>query len=1138
MKLEKLYIKNLASIEEASIDFEHGPLSEDSLFLICGETGSGKTTLLDAICLALFDNTPRMEQTRQERYDDTPEEAGPANTVRTNDPRQLLRRNTGEAIVQLDFSGSDDQKYTAIWNVYRSHKKTTGNLQETKWSLTNRNNGHTYTRKTDIKEAVNQAIGLTFEQFCRTTLLAQGDFTRFLKSQESEKSEILEKLTGTGIYSKIGSQIFLINKQKKLCAEQQLEKLKNIRLLSAEEQEQISRQLRELSETTGHLRREQKSLQLFDQWQKRAKELSEQIRITHEKLARKQQQLNSEQFRDEENKLRQWQNSAEARLLQNQLTQLHQRNRTISDELATTSKTYTSLCHDLTHLQHQTEQTEQQLQLVRNTLTGLAPLTPMLENEQTLSTTLRHLFDQRKRLADLRKKAEYSRQQLPILDEQCTSLRKRADEQAELLKSRQAETERQQKLLNQKKPAEVQKQRKALEEERDRLAKAQSDVTLLSERNKNRQQARDACDQWHKKLQEIRATEQTALDEQTLKRKAAQDFEQLYQKQQSAIEDWAREARVRLHPGDQCPVCGQTITEIPTDEHFRSVLAPLQERFELLKKQSEEQDATTQSITAQRKAYEEQALLADNQLKTAAAAFNEAYDIALQSCTACGIHAFTSDTPQQLKDRTDDVTGRLNSLQQEEQEITGLNQLIGRLQQEKDRLQAQYNSLIQDLNRQENIRTARKQQAEEQTRQADDEQKMISEHEERIAPQMLWDDWQTVWKDRPEQLLERLEENGRTYRQAREQQVRLEQQLTLSRNELHEAELCRKAIAADFPDWNPEPDHPAAPRTEQLLSRWNALRSQTYNLVRTRDEIQKTEETSRKALQEFFATHPDITPERLQTIARMTESDVKDLQNRLQAERNEEIALQTALRIASEGEQQHNEQRPQTKLPDGVTPGELLPDIERRLSDAEQETGRLKTILDEDRKRQEQTLQEQMEYKRLQAEYQKWNTLNDCFGDKEGTKFRNIAQSYVLRELLSSANHYLRQFTDRYELICPSVSLTILIRDFYQGGVQRPTSTLSGGESFLVSLSLALGLSALTHDTQSVDTLFIDEGFGTLSSDYLNIVMDTLERLHQLNGKRVGIISHVEGLRERIRTQIQVTRRDHSCSEIRTVCLT
>ena len=159
------------------------------------------------------------------------------------------------------------------------------------------------------------------------------------------------------------------------------------------------------------------------------------------------------------------------------------------------------------------------------------------------------------------------------------------------------------------------------------------------------------------------------------------------------------------------------------------------------------------------------------------------------------------------------------------------------------------------------------------------------------------------------------------------------------------------------------------------------------------------------------------------------------------------------------------------------------------------------------------------------------------FGSADGKKFRNIAQSYVLRQLLAGANHYLSRLTDRYRMECLLGGLTILLRDEYQGGVKRPTSTISGGESFLVSLALALGLSSLNRKSLSVDVLFIDEGFGTLESDNLNTVMEALEKLHQIGGKKVGIISHVEGLRERIKTQIQVRRIDNSRSEILTVSL-
>ena len=118
---------------------------------------------------------------------------------------------------------------------------------------------------------------------------------------------------------------------------------------------------------------------------------------------------------------------------------------------------------------------------------------------------------------------------------------------------------------------------------------------------------------------------------------------------------------------------------------------------------------------------------------------------------------------------------------------------------------------------------------------------------------------------------------------------------------------------------------------------------------------------------------------------------------------------------------------------------------------------------------------------------------------------------------------------------CQPGALTILLKDLYAGGLLRPMTTISGGESFLLSLSLALGLSTLSRQALSMDILFIDEGFGTLDNEYLNTVMDALERLHQMGGRKVGIISHVESLRERITTQIRLRRVDATLSRVEIV---
>ncbi|MBQ1486721.1 MAG: exonuclease SbcC, partial [Muribaculaceae bacterium] len=157
------------------------------------------------------------------------------------------------------------------------------------------------------------------------------------------------------------------------------------------------------------------------------------------------------------------------------------------------------------------------------------------------------------------------------------------------------------------------------------------------------------------------------------------------------------------------------------------------------------------------------------------------------------------------------------------------------------------------------------------------------------------------------------------------------------------------------------------------------------------------------------------------------------------------------------------------------------------------------------------------------AIYRQWAEFSNILGSADGKTFRKIAQSYLLGELLNNANGYLRQFNDRYELEANPGTLTILVRDLLQGDLTS-VNTLSGGESFMVSLALALALASATGKMFSVDTLFIDEGFGSLSENCLGPVMETLNRLYEMGGRRVGIISHVELLKERVTTQIQVER--------------
>ncbi|MFN9717321.1 MAG: AAA family ATPase, partial [Planctomycetota bacterium] len=208
MKILRISLSNLASLGGLhTVDFTRDPLRSSGLFSISGPTGSGKSTLLDALCLALYDDTPRLHQVGRL--------AELANGDRQNDPRSLLRRGTGEGFAEVAFVGVNDQSYTARWTVRRSRRLAEGTLQNVEMVLFK---GHIEPggegqieeggRKTAVLKAIESRIGLTFQQFTRAVLLAQNDFATFLKSDDRERAEILQALTGTENFEEISKRVY------------------------------------------------------------------------------------------------------------------------------------------------------------------------------------------------------------------------------------------------------------------------------------------------------------------------------------------------------------------------------------------------------------------------------------------------------------------------------------------------------------------------------------------------------------------------------------------------------------------------------------------------------------------------------------------------------------------------------------------------------------------------------------------------------------------------------------------------------------------------------------------------------------------------------------------------------------------
>jgi exonuclease SbcC len=196
---------------------------------------------------------------------------------------------------------------------------------------------------------------------------------------------------------------------------------------------------------------------------------------------------------------------------------------------------------------------------------------------------------------------------------------------------------------------------------------------------------------------------------------------------------------------------------------------------------------------------------------------------------------------------------------------------------------------------------------------------------------------------------------------------------------------------------------------------------------------------------------------------------------------------------------------------------------ESELKQIRQEIGADAKSLGDNRLQKEKRQSRLHEIEAQKKECLRWQTLRELIGSADGKKFRNFAQGLTFEMMTAHANRQLQKMTDRYLLVRDAVEpLELNVIDNYQAGEVRSTKNLSGGESFIVSLALALGLSRMASRNVRVDSLFLDEGFGTLDDDALETALDTLSELQQ-DGKLIGVISHVLALKERIGTQITVT---------------
>lgn len=1111
MKIQRLKIHNIASIADAEIDFSSGALGREPLFLICGDTGAGKTTILDAISLALYKNTPRLSQAKGEKYDST-------DGLTISNPCQLLRRNTAEASVELDFIGNNGMQYTARWYVYRARMKVTGKLQTVQWTLLCHEKGVTYNNDTDIKNEIAAGVGLTFEQFCRTTMLAQGEFTRFLLSDEKEKSDILEKLTGTEIYSRIGSRIFEENRERKNAYEKQQAVLNNVSLLDEEKINELTAQKGELSKKITEEQAQRDLLLKCSTWLASRQNIEAEITAKKTECDRLQQELKSDEVVSTRSMIERWTRSTPARTAMDAIERLSKDKAKVDADVDNLHSQYRSILSGLEWMNRQIGKDEAELSALDGCLKAMAPQKTMIENAPIITTHLANVINARQSAARYDESAKAA-------DSKIAEANQAVKQAEEVVAERSKDVEAKHSVLS----AESEKLKAFnLSELQERANKKNQqirklDATLAAYNQAEEQRKAVAAEQGEllKAKEDLsKMSEQLPLlnKEYAEAEQNERKFRELYERQCASVGDYAKKLRHELHVGERCPVCGTTVTAIENDAEFEAALRPLKESVDEAKTQLESARNRRAEVAAKEQSLTKLVEQSSRRLDSAEAALTRKTNELKQLCEAVGIEMAEAKIDERIAAHKVQTQSEIDAVAAERSRYDKIVKAIEGLRREydaaskaeataKDTLSACKDALNNKVAEKENMRSLSANEATRATTELAAAASLIALPE---------------WENMPiEDVISKINALAADYTAKSNRLGELELLLQNNKGIVADVATAIDDIKSRFQSWTAVEVEPVS--MPQLRNEAQRVCRLAVEIATQRSNIEVALTESQTELAAFLDANSDISREDVVALASRREEDVMKQKRQIDELSDRELAARTALATLTDTLKVHDENRPAIPVDATIEVlSQQKEELDASINKMNVEIGEIDGRLNADAKARKDFEAQTARLEVLRKDYDKWNRLCVTFGDADGKNFRKVAQGYVLEELLNNANYFLSRLHRRYELSNGRGSLVILVRDMYQGGVERPVTTLSGGESFIVSLALALGLSTLNKNGLSVDTLFIDEGFGTLSPEYLDMVIDTLQRLHELGGRKVGIISHVGELRQRIPTQIQV----------------
>jgi len=1004
MKILKIEFRNINSLKEThSIDFTIAPFTTNSLFAITGPTGSGKSTILDVISLALFNHVPRL---------------GKISKKDILEKGAILTRNQQEAFARVTYECKSGI-FTSEWNISTAR---TGSLRDYDMQISNQPTGEILAlKKSDVPGKNEQLIGLNYNQFIKSVLLAQGEFSQFLKAKKDERGELLEKITGTGIYRQLGRLAYERHKLVNVEIQKQQDFITQLEidLLQKEELTALARELEEKEKNCKPLEEEIKTFE-------RNLDLKRTIE-NHEREIQKYSTEKEKAARELEVFLKTYGNKLEQ----------HEKLREVADDLRTWSRSTLEYEAIEKEIKDKTGRKTANNQELEQCFISVKGLTKTDIKKETLESGLEKFAQEVRKLQEdlLEKKNEYKNLQQEL----------------------RAETRELSCDLNINDPnlATIQ-----LEEIKNKAGNHIAELEkVLTGLNLNAPQ-----------LEKLRLKNNLQL---------AREAHLQHEKMNNLEEDLQRLQREEQKIIQQLEGLPQEINN--QEQKVNSLKDKIQ--IVRLKKQ--------------------------NQLLLSSLEDKRGDLIDGEPCPLCGAlhHPYIDSVPQENDNLDDELTGLERDFAHFNSKLTAGITSLNHHKQTLEAVEKQKKIQEKDL---ENLKENFHQNFEH------------LQKEERVTWKMLCENYENILEKLEEYVKEKLHLNC----------VETGLPIIKKMNVLSDkGRILKDRLSSLYPGKD------IITEVQQLQTRWTRLRENERSIEQHLEELVKKGSAVSNNLKnlenEVFPKIRDKEFSSLQqaTEALMPENHYYQLhtdRDKIQKEilRNTETLnlLESQLKNYKLTDVEQNTQELQ-KLKD---------ESSERLEIIRTACEQLKRRLINDRENRAKILKIKEGIAAKEKQIKRWKLLNELIGDATGKKFNDFAQDLSLSQLLLLANIRLNSLSDRYKLDKPVEGEDdgLVAIDEHMGGQRRSVKTLSGGETFILSLSMALALSDLASRNVEINSLFIDEGFGTLDPETLDQTLDTLEKLQAESSKTIGIISHVDSLKERIATQIQLKRHGQGYSTL------